>query len=99
MQDCHVFDNELTVFNYCLVTLDTNRHGGDDCQTMLLSQVLKTLSCWELPCTMVTVTVYVSLNFTVHLAATTHFVLQHCLVLFYRILVPLYSYSNFVLIL
>ena len=71
--DDSVFDNELTVSNYCLVRLEIDMVVvycctlGIICHTMLLSQVPKTLSCWELLCTMVTVTVCVFVHFIVHL--------------------------------
>ena len=65
--DDSVFDNGLTVSSYCLVRIDRNTHSGillciKDawiCHTMLLTQALKTLSCWELLCVMATVTVFV----------------------------------------
>ena len=65
--DDSVFDNGLTVSSYCLVRIDRNTHSGIllcikhawICHTMLLTQALKTLSCWELLCVMATVTIFV----------------------------------------
>ena len=50
---------------------------------MLLLWVLKTLSCLELLCTMVTVIVFVFVHFMVHQPATTHLVLEGLVVFFF----------------
>ena len=55
--DDSVFDNELTISNYCLVRLDRDRDGGgvllyitNDLSYSVIFMGPETLSCLELPC-------------------------------------------------
>ena len=59
---------------------------------MSLSQVLKTLKCWELLCTMVTTTCFVFVHF-IGPPVTTHLVLQQLFILLFskNLSPPLYS--------
>ena len=93
---------EWHVSNYCLVRLDRNRHCdgillymGMICHTMLLLWVLKTFSCLELLCTMVTIALF-CLCTLYSPPDTTNLVLQQLFVLLQNLSPSLYS--NFVII-
>ena len=64
---------------------------------MSLSQVLKTLKCWELLCTMVTITGFVFVHF-IGPHVTTHLVLQQLFILLFSKNLSPPLYSTFVLI-
>ena len=101
--DDSVFDNELTISNYCLVRLDEIDMVavycctlGMTCHTMSFLWVLITLSCLESLCTMVTITVFVFVHFIAHLPP---FILYcNSYLFFYRILAPLYTLILYLLV-
>ena len=97
--DDSVFDNELTIPNYCLVRLMVAVYCctlGMTCHTMSFLWVLKTLSCLELPCTMVTITVFVFVHFIAHLPPLILYCNSY--LFFYRILAPLYTLILYLLV-
>ena len=72
--DHSVLDNEVTISSYCLLSLDVVEYCctlGMICHTMSHLRILKTWNCWDLYCTMVIATVFVSMHCTVHIPPLT----------------------------
>jgi len=72
--DHSVLDNEVTISSYCLLSLDVAEYCctlGTICHTMSHLPILKTWNCWDLYCTMVIATVFVSMHSTVHIPPLT----------------------------
>ena len=100
--DDSVFDNELTISNYCLVRLDRNRHGGDILLYIRDDLSYNVIFMGPDNLELLGITLYNGNNNRLWLCtlysppATTHLVLQQ-LFIFLQNLSPS-LYSNFVLI-